>query len=80
MTLQTAGIHHITAFVGDAQRNADFYAGILGLRLVKRQLTLTPPRFTTSISGMSRVHRAPLLPSFLGRQGAKAGLAAGRLA
>lgn len=35
MTLQTAGIHHITAFVGDAQRNVDFYAGILGLRLVK---------------------------------------------
>lgn len=29
MTLQTAGIHHITAFVGDAQRNVDFYAGIL---------------------------------------------------
>lgn len=38
MTLQTAGIHHITAFVRNAQKNADFYAGILGLRLVKKTI------------------------------------------
>ncbi|UQZ33984.1 ring-cleaving dioxygenase [Paenibacillus sp. PK3_47] len=43
MTLQTAGIHHITAFVGDAQRNADFYAGILGLRLVKKTINFDAP-------------------------------------
>lgn len=30
------GIHHVTAIAGDAQKNLDFYAGILGLRLVKR--------------------------------------------
>jgi catechol 2,3-dioxygenase-like lactoylglutathione lyase family enzyme len=29
------GIHHITAIAGDPQRNLDFYAGTLGLRLVK---------------------------------------------
>jgi glyoxalase family protein len=29
------GIHHVTAFCGDPQRNVDFYAGVLGLRLVK---------------------------------------------
>jgi glyoxalase family protein len=29
------GIHHITAIAGDPQRNLDFYAGVLGLRLVK---------------------------------------------
>lgn len=28
---KTEGIHHITAFVGHPQENADFYAGILGL-------------------------------------------------
>lgn len=39
MTIQTAGIHHITAFAGDPQANVDFYAGVLGLRLVKKQLT-----------------------------------------
>lgn len=43
MTLQTSGIHHITAFVGDAQRNADFYAGILGLRLVKKTINFDAP-------------------------------------
>ncbi|MDT3425440.1 glyoxalase family protein [Paenibacillus forsythiae] len=43
MTLQTAGIHHITAFVQDAQRNADFYAGILGLRLVKKTINFDAP-------------------------------------
>jgi glyoxalase family protein len=43
MTLHSAGIHHITAFVGDVQRNADFYAGILGLRLVKKTINFDAP-------------------------------------
>lgn len=43
MTQRTAGIHHITAFVGNAQRNADFYAGILGLRLVKKTINFDAP-------------------------------------
>ena len=30
------GIHHVTAIAADAQKNIDFYAGILGLRLVKK--------------------------------------------
>jgi glyoxalase family protein len=29
------GIHHVTAIAGDPQTNLDFYAGVLGLRLVK---------------------------------------------
>jgi glyoxalase family protein len=33
---QLLGIHHVTAIAGDPQRNLDFYAGTLGLRLVKR--------------------------------------------
>ena len=36
MNQRTAGIHHITAFVKNAQENVDFYAGLLGLRLVKK--------------------------------------------
>jgi glyoxalase family protein len=43
MTKQTAGIHHITAFASDAQANADFYAGILGLRLVKKTVNFDAP-------------------------------------
>jgi len=30
------GIHHVTAIAADAQTNIDFYAGILGIRLVKK--------------------------------------------
>ena len=32
------GVHHITAITADAQRNVDFYAGLLGLRLVKKSI------------------------------------------
>lgn len=37
------GIHHITAFAGSAQGNADFYAGVLGLRLVKKTVNFDAP-------------------------------------
>ncbi|WJH37343.1 ring-cleaving dioxygenase [Paenibacillus sp. CC-CFT747] len=43
MTLQTAGIHHITAFASDPQANVEFYAGILGLRLVKKTINFDAP-------------------------------------
>lgn len=41
--LKTAGIHHITAMVNDAQRTIDFYAGVLGLRLVKKTINFDRP-------------------------------------
>ncbi|WP_408010235.1 ring-cleaving dioxygenase [Pseudalkalibacillus sp. A8] len=41
--LKTSGIHHITAMVNDAQRNIDFYAGVLGLRLVKKTINFDRP-------------------------------------
>jgi glyoxalase family protein len=37
------GIHHISAITGSAQRNADFYSGVLGLRLVKRTVNFDDP-------------------------------------
>ena len=37
------GIHHVTAIAGDAQRNLDFYAGALGMRLVKRTVNFDDP-------------------------------------
>jgi glyoxalase family protein len=37
------GLHHITAICGEPQRNLDFYAGILGLRLVKRTVNFDDP-------------------------------------
>jgi glyoxalase family protein len=43
MNPNTRGIHHVTAIGGDAQRNVDFYAGLLGLRLVKRTVNFDDP-------------------------------------
>ena len=40
---QLSGIHHVTAIASDPQRNLDFYAGILGLRLVKRTVNFDDP-------------------------------------
>lgn len=40
---KTEGIHHITAIVGHPQENVDFYAGILGLRLVKKTVNFDDP-------------------------------------
>lgn len=37
------GIHHVTAIAGDPQRNVDFYAGVLGLRMVKRTVNFDDP-------------------------------------
>jgi glyoxalase family protein len=37
------GIHHITAITENAQRNVDFYAGVLGLRLVKKTVNQDNP-------------------------------------
>ncbi|CAM3589569.1 ring-cleaving dioxygenase [Aeromicrobium ponti] len=43
MGKKTMGIHHITAIVGHPQENVDFYAGVLGLRLVKQTVNFDDP-------------------------------------
>src|SRR5437016_12646803 len=43
MTRGVHGIHHITAIAGLAQQNLDFYAGVLGMRLVKRSVNQDAP-------------------------------------
>lgn len=37
------GLHHITALASDAQKNLNFYSGILGLRLVKKTINFDAP-------------------------------------
>jgi glyoxalase family protein len=37
------GIHHITAITENGQRNVDFYAGVMGLRLVKKTVNQDNP-------------------------------------
>jgi catechol 2,3-dioxygenase-like lactoylglutathione lyase family enzyme len=41
--LVPSGIHHVTAIASDPQRNIDFYAGVLGLRLIKRTVNFDDP-------------------------------------
>jgi len=41
--MKLEGIHHITAITADAQRNVDFYAGTMGLRLVKKTVNQDNP-------------------------------------
>ena len=43
MRTGASGIHHVTAIAGGPQRNVDFYAGLLGLRLVKRTVNFDDP-------------------------------------
>ncbi|WP_077324856.1 ring-cleaving dioxygenase [Virgibacillus siamensis] len=40
---KTAGIHHITAIAGHPQENVDFYASVLGLRMVKKTINFDDP-------------------------------------
>src|SRR5215212_9422770 len=43
MNNHVAGLHHLTAIATDAQPNIDFYAGLLGLRLVKKTVNFDDP-------------------------------------
>lgn len=40
---QSRGLHHVTTIIGDAQRTADFYADVLGLKRVKKTVCYDDP-------------------------------------
>jgi glyoxalase family protein len=76
VTLATAGIHHVTAIASDPQRNLDFYAGVLGMRLVKRTVNFDDPTTYHFYFGDERGTPGSILTFFpwpdarRGRQGA----------
>jgi glyoxalase family protein len=41
--MRLEGMHHITMITGDAQKNVEFYADVLGLRLVKKTVNFDAP-------------------------------------
>jgi glyoxalase family protein len=41
--MKLEGIHHVTCITADARQNVDFYAGLLGLRLVKKTVNQDEP-------------------------------------
>ena len=70
------GLHHITAIAADPQRNVDFYAGFLGLRLVKRTVNFDDPQTYHLYYGAERGDPGSIMTFFpwpgarRGRQGA----------
>ncbi len=69
-------IHHITAIASDPQRNLNFYAGVLGLRFVKRTVNFDDPGTYHFYFGDERGRPGTILTFFpwpgaaRGRQGA----------
>jgi glyoxalase family protein len=43
MSKLITGLHHVTAMASGAQKNVDFYAGVLGLHLVKKTVNFDAP-------------------------------------
>ena len=41
--MKLEGIHHVSSITGDAQANVDYYAGVLGLRMVKKTVNQDDP-------------------------------------
>ena len=41
--MKLEGVHHVTCITGDAPKNVEFYAGTLGLRLVKKTVNQDDP-------------------------------------
>src|ERR687888_2263887 len=41
--MKLEGVHHVTAITADAPQNVEFYAGVLGLRLVKKTVNQDDP-------------------------------------
>jgi catechol 2,3-dioxygenase-like lactoylglutathione lyase family enzyme len=61
----TSGIHHITAIASDAQRTLDFYAGALGMRLVKKTVNFDAPETYHFYLGDTRGHPGTLMTFFI---------------
>jgi Lactoylglutathione lyase and related lyases len=43
LSVNPAGLHHVTAIASDPQKNVDFYTQALGLRLIKQTVNFDAP-------------------------------------
>ena len=64
MNKQILGIHHITAIAGNPQTNVNFYAGLLGLRLVKLTVNFDDPTTYHLYYGDGTGHPGTILTFF----------------
>jgi catechol 2,3-dioxygenase-like lactoylglutathione lyase family enzyme len=61
---QILGIHHVTAIAGEPQQNIDFYAGFLGLRLIKLTVNYDAPETYHLYYGDENGHPGTILTFF----------------
>jgi glyoxalase family protein len=64
MNEEILGIHHVTAIAGEPQANIDFYAGVLGLRLVKLTVNFDDPTTYHLYYGDGQGHPGTILTFF----------------
>jgi len=58
------GLHHVTAIASDPQKNIDFYAGVLGLRLVKLTVNYDDPTTYHLYYGDGQGHPGTIMTFF----------------
>src|SRR5437763_725527 len=58
------GIHHVTAICDDPQQNIDFYAGLLGLRMVKQTVNFDMPETYHLYYGDEQGHPGTIMTFF----------------
>jgi glyoxalase family protein len=64
MEKKILGIHHVTAIAGEPQTNIDFYAGVLGLRLIKLTVNFDDPTTYHLYYGDGQGHPGTILTFF----------------
>jgi catechol 2,3-dioxygenase-like lactoylglutathione lyase family enzyme len=79
MNKQILGIHHITAIAGNPQTNLNFYAGLLGLRLVKLTVNFDDPTTYHLYYGDGSGHPGTILTFFPWLGAPKGRLGAGQV-
>ena len=62
--MKLEGLHHVTAITGDAPRNVDFYARVLGLRLVKKTVNFDAPDVYHLYYGDEQGHPGSIMTFF----------------
>jgi len=73
MNAPLTGIHHVTAIASDPQANVDFYAGLLGLRLVKKTVNFDDPSAYHLYYGDETGSPGTIVTFFYWPQGARRG-------
>lgn len=72
--MKLKGIHHISSIVWHAQENLDFYAGVLGLKLVKKTLNFDDARIYHTTFGNHNASNGTLMTFFPWKKNFKEGL------